>query len=490
MVAVVAVLLGVACAWGPLGLYKGRGGRGLGFYWPINGTAVSKNVTEYQYVVVIDAGSTGSRLFVYRFEYHSVDGQSKRDIDCLSSKKATPGLSSFAANPQGAVGYLRPLLLHAAEVVPLEQQQETLVFVQATAGMRLVSEEQQSAIYDALYDGFSRDAAVPFKVLRGNIGTMSGRLEGFYAALSVNYLTGRMNAHLEPHQPHKEAIIGALDMGGSSTQIVFQHVDDNQMELDESDFWVQSYLAYGVDTIRYRLWNYLTSHAPPDESMDVENPCSFAGHVENFKGHRLIGSGRADECGEKIRRMLWDEMHVSCTAESPCGIDGVRHPPLTGQFLAMSVFFFALDCMKQLGPVELPHWPSPSIDEIEHAATKFCAQEWSAVNQTQGGSHAFTRDELLPYRCVEVVYIHTLLKHGYGFPGDSRNITFVLNIEGMEVEWTLGFALAEVEPPERLSGKEATGGEQQGNGRAPLGMAAALEGLANLHHAAERVSPA
>lgn len=54
------------------------------------------------------------------------------------------------------------------------------------------------------------------------------------------------------------------------------------------------------------------------------------------------------------------------------------------------------------------------------------------------------RDGLLGYRCVEVVYIHTLLKHGYGFPGDSRNITFVLNIEGMEVEWTLGYALAEV----------------------------------------------
>lgn len=51
---------------------------------------------------------------------------------------------------------------------------------------------------------------------------------------------------------------------------------------------------------------------------------------------------------------------------------------------------------------------------------------------------------MLPYRCVEVQYIHTLLKHGYGFPGDSRNITFVLNIDGMEVEWTLGYALAEV----------------------------------------------
>jgi len=56
----------------------------------------------------------------------------------------------------------------------------------------------------------------------------------------------------------------------------------------------------------------------------------------------------------------------------------------------------------------------------------------------------FDRDNLLAYRCVEVVYIYTLLKHGYGFPGDSRNITFVLNIDNNEVEWTLGFALSEV----------------------------------------------
>jgi hypothetical protein len=87
---------------------------------------------------------------------------------------------------------------------------------------------------------------------------------------------------------------------------------------------------------------------------------------------------------------------------------------------------------------------SPTLDEIEHAAHKFCGQEWAAVNSTNGAPHAFTRDELLPYRCVEVVYIHTLLKHGYGFPGDTRNITFVLDIDGMEVEWTLGYALAEV----------------------------------------------
>jgi len=242
-------------------------------------------------------------------------------------------------------------------------------------------------------------------MIRSNIATLSGRLEGFYAALSANYLTGRINTHLEPHEKHKEAIIGALDMGGSSTQIVFQHVEvssssvvgshddddgnddevsfgvlcvgdqnghfyppsplpplrcmpqDNRMELDESDFWVQSYLAYGVDTIRYRLWNHLVRGAPVDEEVDLENPCTFIGHIEYFKGYRLVGTGQAERCAVEIRRMLWEDAHENCSESEPCGLDGIRHPPLSGQFLAMSVFFFALDCMRLLGPVDLPHWP-------------------------------------------------------------------------------------------------------------------------------------
>lgn len=437
---------------------------------------------SHQYAIVIDGGSTGSRMFVYRFFYPGHGA--KREIDCLSNKKVIPGLSALDGRPEQAAEYMRPLFEHAATVVPETYQRETLVFIQATAGMRLLSEESQEAIYDGLYMDLTQNKGrkeegegeflFPFRLYRKNIGTLSGRLEGFYAALSVNYLTGRIDTHLErersSEEPREEAeevevtveassassrkggatqtLVGALDLGGSSTQIVFQHMEDSGAALDQSDFWVQSYLAYGVDTIRYRLWSHLTRHlAPMDPAVvagaAVENPCAFSGHEEWFKGHRLVGTGEAGLCGKEIRRMLWDEEHERCTPHAPCGLDGVRHPPLTGQFLAMSVFFFALDCMKQLGPFDLPHWPSPSIDEIETAASKFCAQAWGSLN-TSSTNHAFTRDDLLPYRCAEVVYIHTLLKHGYGFPGDSRDVTFVLDIEGMEVEWTLGFALSEV----------------------------------------------
>jgi hypothetical protein len=45
-------------------------------------------------------------------------------------------------------------------------------------------------------------------------------------------------------------------------------------------------------------------HAPLDESIDVENPCTFVGHVDHFKGHRLIGTGNGERCSGEIKQMV------------------------------------------------------------------------------------------------------------------------------------------------------------------------------------------
>jgi hypothetical protein len=54
-----------------------------------------------------------------------------------------------------------------------------------------------------------------------------------------------------------------------------------------------------------------------------------------------------------------------------------------------------------------------------------------------------TNEDKLPNRCVEALYITTLLEDGFGFRGTHRGITLALEVDGTEVEWTLGFALAE-----------------------------------------------
>lgn len=96
--------------------------------------------------------------------------------------------------------------------------------------------------------------------------------------------------------------------------------------------------------------------------------------------------------------------------------------------------------------------PNPSIDEIELATHDFCALEWSLVKENMIGKdkkHAFTKSSQLHNRCVEGLYMATLLEYGFGFDGSHRNITLALEVMGHEVEWTLGFAMAEVPLPPR-----------------------------------------
>jgi len=53
-------------------------------------------------------------------------------------------------------------------------------------------------------------------------------------------------------------------------------------------------------------------------------------------------------------------------------------------------------------------------------------------------THAATRPQGL--------YIVTLLDEAFGFSRQDRDITLALKVQGLEVEWTLGYALAEVLP--------------------------------------------
>lgn len=49
---------------------------------------------------------------------------------------------------------------------------------------------------------------------------------------------------------------------------------------------------------------------------------------------------------------------------------------------------------------------------------------------------------MLPDRCFESVYMVTLLRDGFGFEMESRDITFTFLVDGSEVEWTLGMAIS------------------------------------------------
>ena len=126
-----------------------------------------------------------------------------------------------------------------------------------------------------------------------------------------------------------------------------------------------------------------------------------------------------------------------------CPLGGIMPPKLTGHFYAMSVYFYAIDCVRHHGHFKkMQHWPSPKLNDIQKAAYSFCASGWDTVSSYE--RHQYTKPTQLQNRCFESLYISTLLEHGFGIDGNQRMVTLALEVEGIEVEWTLGYALAEL----------------------------------------------
>lgn len=187
-----------------------------------------------QYAIMIDAGSTGSRVHVYKFNYCKDSPELEDEV----FEMLRPGLSSFAGNPKGAADSLRPLLTKSLASVPKNLQSCTPIAVKATAGLRLLGPQQSGDILREVRRMLKEE--YPFRLADGKgsvqeitaghgqdsgraVEIMEGKDEGVFAWITVNYLLGLIGPPL-PGQPTNanQQTAAVMDLGGASTQIVFE----------------------------------------------------------------------------------------------------------------------------------------------------------------------------------------------------------------------------------------------------------------------------
>ena len=111
---------------------------------------------------MVDAGSSGSRAYLYHWpEENTSDLLKIRPLTDAKNeplvKSVSPGLSSFGEKPEEAFDYIQPLLQFAAEWIPDEYHKETPLYILATAGMRLIDHEKQTAILTNVRLGISKN---------------------------------------------------------------------------------------------------------------------------------------------------------------------------------------------------------------------------------------------------------------------------------------------------------------------------------------------
>lgn len=244
-----------------------------------------------QYALMIDAGSTGSRIHIYKFNYCGPSPAYEYEV----FKMIQPGLSDRTKTPQGAAESLDVLLDEALRVVPPSLQKCTPLAVKATAGLRLLGVEASRAILEAVEERLR--TTYPFVLPdRDGVVIMDGKDEGVYAWITVNYLLDTIRAD----SPKDAPTYAVLDLGGGSTQIVFEPEKggegredvggvlkdgEHKYELvfggEERVLYQHSYLGYGLKSAResvHRVVEFMdglrtTRVSGEGELPRVPNPC-------------------------------------------------------------------------------------------------------------------------------------------------------------------------------------------------------------------------
>lgn len=171
------------------------------------------NSSGEQYAVVFDAGSTGSRVHVFKF---ATSGSGPVLLsDTFEQLKPGLGDSGWSNEPARAAASLTPLIDKAIAAVPASQHATTPIEVRATAGLRSLPGTTADHILEEVGKLL---AASPFMQITDGVSIMDGVDEGAYAWLTLNYLLGNTGKPMEQ-------LVGAIDLGGGSVQQAFAVTD-------------------------------------------------------------------------------------------------------------------------------------------------------------------------------------------------------------------------------------------------------------------------
>jgi len=389
-----------------------------------------------QYAVVFDAGSSGTRVHVYRFSGSGDSLKLEEEIydPVLSATK--PGLSSYANDTQAAADSVVPMLNWALSVIPQELQATTPVMLGATAGLRLLPAQQSSAILNevakVLKDSplnlaYSSDARI-----------LTGAEEGGYLWLAVNLLTGSLGGPLNN-------TVGVVEMGGASLQEAYAMSEAEAGKAPRPDYinsfkgagvlynlYVYSYLGYGSNEARHSIFAKTNGTSP----CLLETVTSMDGTVNNAANNTSY-----ETCSAAVMDFLEDNKNCNAPPEE-CGFDGswVGSKIPSKNFLA-SVLNTNLADAKMIPK-------TPGVHSTELGPLKTAAE--CACNSTCPRSNFDpTFEDAVPYMCVDFTYAYLLLSAGLNLPDseivESSRTAIAPSGDDVEIGWTLGAATSLLE---------------------------------------------
>ena len=427
-------------------------------------------------VVVIDAGSTGTRARVFAASSTTAAGGVPQLVSVSSSDAALAGLGgdSGAEASAKAAAELRRLLERAtasAERVMTQYPHSTVsgIIVLGTAGLRLLSASSRRRALDAARTA-CEEIVRNHPSIAGSyvhVGVLSGLEEAVLAweaartAAAARIAASSSSSSSSSAKSSRTARVGIVEVGGASVQVVIPSSEK------EDELYVRSYLGYGAHEVEAALnAGLIREHAEARAGEDinqkdhsistVESPCGFAGHSQEVAESTIQFTGDFDACVGRVMQQLddIDADGVSGNVKNRAPQEEPLHA-VPKSLLGRGTTLFGLALMYHvshfitLSVGGLPDFPRASLVDLVDAGRHLCSVPWHEMEKHYRFVDDHTPPDRLGGRCFDVALMMSLLKRlGVGGQGvadtsamNDVEVEFTERVDDMSVDWTVGVAI-------------------------------------------------
>lgn len=403
------------------------------------------------YKVILDAGSTGTRVHVFQFNSPKFSLRTteitESDLALISIPlfaRVHGGLSDYANNPKDCRQGLMDLLNKAKAAVPKSEWAKTEVVLMATAGLRLLHAQQADALLAEARDVLVKHS--PFIV--GTVDTIDGKTEAKLIYVMTHFVAAA-----------SEKQMAIVDLGGGSVQLAYKvrEFDSAKEEVEEylektrgSTLYLNSWLGYGLVAFRMKALE-MAGDGQPHPCVPEWTPAGVTytyGEKSMSVMPRNTGSASSavDSCLALVRSALRESnpdskcrsitASLSQTAASQCGLNGTWLGPSEPNSIdEWRLFSYIFDLAAEEG----------LVPEGESEAT-LSASDFLKAARVHCERSEKVHERIEWWKCVDLVYVSALLVDGFRLePQFPLRVTKRLVYKGqieLEAAWPLGAAIA------------------------------------------------
>jgi len=371
--------------------------------------------------VVFDAGSSGTRVFVYDWTLESGQELVTITLPPKRVKKINGGLTSFSKDTNKIPDYLHQLINFAKTIVGENHIKTTPLYFAATAGLRL-EEQRNPEGYKKIINKVTLTLDNSGFVIADKPRTISGQEEAAYAWVNINSLEKQL-----PQILSGEGLgIGVVEMGGASFQIAFL-----PKEKPKEHAFIVNLAGKHIALYAYSYGDLGENEARKVFSNDEY--CEWGG-----KNHEKVGS--FDKCRESILKNIAKLKGQEC---ANCGIGPIFQP----RIIEIANRFYGVGSLGFLR--ENFDIKNINAQNLRRSGIKICDVPFEqAVKEIP---KLKDKINLIKQQCFSLSYFSAVLTghekigdNALGFPGNTTKLIAKQNINGQEISWTYGLLMLEI----------------------------------------------